>query len=855
MQGKRHPPPKHRDTPADASLQQAHAYCKNPSAAWTTHRRAPSPQEADILDAILDGRLPLDTPPKFPKQILTATEIALFHDQMRQNFGYLQIPIKVSTRIHPDMTSVSVARLFSPANLGDNKEAVQLCDSLRQDMHSCYLHPHGRKLIVQFNSKAKAARWRDKPIPFRGQLTWMRHYRRPEDPYTDLDSEEVQQHMAYSFRLLQVPAYVKSMQVLQMLRHLGVGIVSMDVAKYQGTGEDDANSYLVVTDGDTVPVDLQGKSRIVIGLVTLHVFHFQDHNNTPCRKCAALDHQLERCTTATLQHDRIITLSSTLWSKAPNTEIPQQATFAHWWTSIEQHLPPTPASTQASLSVATHEAGTQAVELVDYGTTPETRLSDGSSQTDDLGLGTPDHPTLGSETSSDHSISVGTWMSAEPSHSTRAETQDVRGPWPQDDSAASQGRPGAPSSIDEVDMDISWDNHDGAISPPAAQPTPLAQDMNTMGTTQSHSSDWAMDTEEPDTEPPAWPSDQPSPTMEVYATPPASQMIVDHSPSMLALGLPHDRPPTNPAPQVREVLHALSIATATLHEPIDLSDFPTEDGQPVQYAQTGVEKLDWCGYPEIAAASAVWGQPVYVFQEQETANTWWLWRITKLPTKYLKRLQTWIQEHKNDLQDKPMPLAITMAAQLEFLLTDFPFLARSMLWAVGTPDMFLSRCSPHTLLTWGSHILLEMAHATLDAIGRLHDQPGLHGIIAIWKADILHAVSLDQAVQLATDAKRWGELLDHAETPSSVMDFHILTVVSASQLPWAALFVALLDLEGIEQDETPDVTTLGGFLQLAETGDLLTILDQLHLGRWAKLLPWVSTYAYAWGYTSGGYRE
>ncbi|ETV89941.1 hypothetical protein H310_15215, partial [Aphanomyces invadans] len=212
MQGKRHPPPKHRDTPADASLQQAHAYCKNPSAAWTTHRRAPSPQEADILDAILDGRLPLDTPPKFLKQILTATEIALFHDQMRQNFGYLQIPIKVSTRIHPDMTSVSLARLFSPANLGDNKEAVQLCDSLRQDMHSCYLHPHGRKLIVQFNSKAKAARWRDKPIPFRGQLTWMRHYRRPEDPCTDLDTEEVQQHMAYSFRLLQVPAYVKSMQ-------------------------------------------------------------------------------------------------------------------------------------------------------------------------------------------------------------------------------------------------------------------------------------------------------------------------------------------------------------------------------------------------------------------------------------------------------------------------------------------------------------------------------------------------------------------------------------------------------------------------------------------------------------------
>ncbi|RQM30047.1 hypothetical protein B5M09_011461 [Aphanomyces astaci] len=45
----------------------------------------------------------------------------------------------------------------------------------------------------------------------------------------------------------------------------------------------------------------------------------------------------------------------------------------------------------------------------------------------------------------------------------------------------------------------------------------------------------------------------------------------------------------------------------------------------------GVDKLDWCGYPEIAAASAVWQQPVYVLQEQETEHTWWLWRVGFMP--------------------------------------------------------------------------------------------------------------------------------------------------------------------------------------------------------------------------------
>ncbi|ETV67756.1 hypothetical protein H257_16115 [Aphanomyces astaci] len=176
---------------------------------------------------------------------------------MRQYFGFLQIPIRASNRLYPDMTSVSLARLFSPINPGDNKEAVRVCDSLRKDMHSCYLHQEGRQLILQFNSKAKAATWRNQPVPFRGEITWLRHFRRPEDPITDLDTDETQQTETYSFRLLQVPARIKLMQVLHMLRLLGWG-------------------YLVVTDNANVLDDILGKSRNEMGPITVHIFHFQD---------------------------------------------------------------------------------------------------------------------------------------------------------------------------------------------------------------------------------------------------------------------------------------------------------------------------------------------------------------------------------------------------------------------------------------------------------------------------------------------------------------------------------------------------------------------------------------------------
>ncbi|RHZ25752.1 hypothetical protein DYB31_006658 [Aphanomyces astaci] len=280
------------------------------------------------------------------------------------------------------MISVSLARLFSSINPGDNKEAVRVCDSLRKDMHSCYLHHEGRQLIFQFNSKAKAATWRNQPVPFRGQITWLRHFRCPEDPTTDLDTEETQQTETYSFPLLQVPARIKLMQVLHMLRLLGVGVVSLDTAKNQGTGDDDANSYLVVTDKTDVPDDILGKSCIQMGPITVHIFHFQDYTNMPCRRCAALDHQVERCPAPDLHRDKIITLSQTLWAASPNTEFIGKPSFAQWLRDVGAHIPPMPVGTQTAPSVASHGEGTQAVQQADYGTSPETHTCDGSVQTD-----------------------------------------------------------------------------------------------------------------------------------------------------------------------------------------------------------------------------------------------------------------------------------------------------------------------------------------------------------------------------------------------------------------------------------------------------------------------------------------
>ncbi|KAF0709146.1 hypothetical protein AaE_012957 [Aphanomyces astaci] len=338
--GRRNPVTKHRDIPTMAADRAAHVECKAPCPAWTESKRPPTVRELDILNAILAGRLPLDNPPKFLKQILSPLEIALFSDQMRQQFGFLQVPIKALARLPAEITSVSLGRLFFPMHASANHDAAKDCNAIRRDMHSCYIHPHGRKLIIQFNSKHKASLWSDRQVSFLGHATWLRHYRRPEDLPSSLDTEETQKCTAYSFRLLNVPAHIKATQIMHLLQHLEVGVTSTEVAQHMGSGELDANSYLVVTSTDTVPHTLEGKSRIVIGPTTIQLYHFQDYGNMPCLGCADLDHQAEKCPKKPLQTARVITLPTTCWGIPMNTEMTSRPTFLQWRTQVAHNFSP-----------------------------------------------------------------------------------------------------------------------------------------------------------------------------------------------------------------------------------------------------------------------------------------------------------------------------------------------------------------------------------------------------------------------------------------------------------------------------------------------------------------------------------
>jgi hypothetical protein len=79
-------------------------------------RRAPTPYEVSIMDDILEGRLDLDQPPKFLKKILSVAEMALFGDQMKANYGFLQLPLKVSMKLTNEMSSLALGKLFFPKN-------------------------------------------------------------------------------------------------------------------------------------------------------------------------------------------------------------------------------------------------------------------------------------------------------------------------------------------------------------------------------------------------------------------------------------------------------------------------------------------------------------------------------------------------------------------------------------------------------------------------------------------------------------------------------------------------------------------------------------------------------------------
>ncbi|RHZ27650.1 hypothetical protein DYB37_010767 [Aphanomyces astaci] len=209
---------------------EAHAYCKKPKVAIKSPSRAPIPYETHILDSILNGSPALDQPPKFLKEILTPNEMALFSDQMRLQYGFLQIPLKIAMKLSNEMPSPYLARLFFPLNPQQNAVEMQACDTFRQDLLACYVHPHGRKLIIQFNSKSKAAHLCDRAIPFLSKPAVLRHYAHPDDPHAFAPTEDAQRNMTYSFRLLQVPMYIPAIAIWKMLTSSALNVLKMQEA-------------------------------------------------------------------------------------------------------------------------------------------------------------------------------------------------------------------------------------------------------------------------------------------------------------------------------------------------------------------------------------------------------------------------------------------------------------------------------------------------------------------------------------------------------------------------------------------------------------------------------------------------
>ncbi|RHZ13763.1 hypothetical protein DYB31_007897, partial [Aphanomyces astaci] len=320
----------------------------------------------------------------------------------------------------------------------------------------------------------------------------------------------------------------------------------------------------------------------------------------------------------------------------------------------------------------------------------------------------------------------------------------------------------------------------------------------------------------------------------------------------------------------------------------------------------GIPKRDWCGYPEIGAAAAVWGHPVYVLQEQQVDNTWWLWRVgfttgatdidkvpipthqwedtlakftpttvllahkggnhfdpihmtaprsapapnltpllqpsRKLPTKYAKAVTQWMSNNKEGLTGRKFPAPITTVAEIEPLFADFPRTARVMLFTLGNPETLLSKLPLQVLMDWGDHMLLKIVYATMDAIRDLFPHKALHTRLDRWKDAIFDAPTLPLAMTEALSDTQWSSLLQVTEIPLAIYDGRLFTSLSPTQRTWAAIVGVLLNKDGIEIDELPDIPTLGNLLTL---GDLPTILDHLSKGKWALLWPWVEKHHFA----------
>ncbi|RLO07831.1 hypothetical protein DYB28_004153 [Aphanomyces astaci] len=234
----------------------------------------------------------------------------------------------------------------------------------------------------------------------------------------------------------------------------------------------------------------------------------------------------------------------------------------------------------------------------------------------------------------------------------------------------------------------------------------------------------------------------------------------------------------------------------------------------------GFAPADWGGFPEFAAASACWNKPVYILHEQPVKDTWWLWVVRYCPGD--KRIDTWVRHE---------------TAELDGMQYESPIRTK---W---------SRSSQTSPIEWGQHLLLSNCYTTMSAVICLTPTELYQHTVEEWKQASIDALTMEEALRVALDPSAWHDHLIPPTNYSGVFNPAFLTALTPPHQLWLAIIAALLDKEGMEEDDLPEKLTLADLHNLAHIDRMLSIIDHLVRGKWGPFWTWIQTNAYAWGYS------
>ncbi|ETV74154.1 hypothetical protein H257_11120 [Aphanomyces astaci] len=291
----------------------------------------------------------------------------------------------------------------------------------------------------------------------------LRQYGNPDDPASTTQPEEAQRIMAYSFSLLHVSLDIPSIQLWKLLTFLDVGILSLQRAQNVGSEGLDMNSFLVVTDSEKIPQQLVNEMHIPRP-PNREMYHRDDptrpsHHHT---------------------HGPLV---------QPKRPQHYRQSHLHWRTQERKFVPPQSTETQTITTAITHETGTQAAMLVDYGTTTERRTV---AETEPTTTGVEQLPRPTSTAFPDQidmdmdaaevtvlRVSPRPWSShrdqASPDPTQPAHTADLN-------SASSPGGQQAPCT---AQSEHDWEMTDQLHFPRMKQPVPISPPATTLPATQT----------------------------------------------------------------------------------------------------------------------------------------------------------------------------------------------------------------------------------------------------------------------------------------------------------------------------------------------------------------------------------